>query len=178
MCCSSWGRKESNVIERLNNNNNNITATQAQGNPSQGWVPLIGSSVLFKPKPSLSVDASNPAVWGLASRLQPGSPDVQPGPRTARSWPVLASFPPCVQQLRHSAPSHQGPLRGTPLHIPTYPCVAAAARPTPVPSCKPLLLLPRVLGEPGLFTRQVGPRSGQPPPSPSALRPAWPHSSP
>ena len=178
MCCSSWGRKESNVIERLNNNNNNITATQAQGNPSQGWVPLIGVLCPIQAQAKPFSGRLQPCCLGAC---QPPAARESRCPARPQDCQVLAcsgflsSLCPAALPLSPFSPR---PSARHTLHVPTSPCVAAAARPTPVPSCKPLLLLPRVLAEPGLFTRQVGPRSGQLPPSPSALRPAWPHSSP
>ena len=165
MWCSPWGRKESDMIERLNNN---ITAACAQDHPFQGWVPLIGvlCPVQAQAKP-FSGRLQPCCLW--ACRPPPALGVLLP----ARPQGLQAlACPGLLSSLRPAAPPLSPLPRPSARQTPAQPhvaCVAAAAHPTPVPSCKPLLLLPQVLSEPGPFTRQVGPRWGQPPPFPSAL---------
>ena len=146
--CGSRGRKESNMIEQLNNNSNNNTATHAQDNPFQGWVPLIGVPCLVQ------------------AQAKPFSGCLQP-------CCLGACRPPAARESRCPARPWDHQVLACPGFLSSL--LPAA---TPVPSCKPLLLLPWVLSEPSPFTRQFSPRSGQPPPSPSALQPACPHRSP
>ena len=133
MCCSSWGRKESNVIERLNNNNNNITATQAQGNPSQGWVPLIGVLCPIQAQAKPFSGRLQPCCLGAC---QPPAARESRCPAWPRDCQVLAC-PGFLSSLCPAAPplspfSPQPSARHTPAH-PHIPLCCGSSSPYPRP---------------------------------------------
>ena len=134
MCCSSWDCKELNVIERLNNNsNNNITATQAQGNPSQGCVPLIGVLCPIQAQAKPFSGHLQPCCLGAC---QPPAARESRCPARPRDRQVLAcpgflsSLCPAAQPLSPFSPRPSA--RHTPAH-PHIPLCCGSNSPYPRP---------------------------------------------